>query len=491
MKRILLGIIPLLCFYTSVSAQMPAGTAFKIGYNEFTGDQTIRYINCGNDESLNPGQAITIECWARSTEVPTLTNNNMKILGKVNGSFDSGWMMGMETGIYGEIWNPSVNTIQSGVIPDNETWAHLAITFNAGGKMKGYVNGIQVLDEIELTDTAIGANDSNLIIGVAPWDLANFQYWGEMDEVRIWNRALTKDEIRARMHVPLSGDENNLISYYDFDDVSGNTVPDEGPSGNDGTMVNGTANSWVFSSAVIGDDVMKTMNDVVGLWQKNLLSSQSSNTDGGMNMSLPVEGTNYAVFGHDGNSGLQLFEGASAPPNTMQTARGWYVNEVSEGTDLVATLEFDLEDAAGGGEMLNPDHPVDHYTLTFANPGFASVELLKADSKNGNTIVFDNVVLNSGYYFLAAGDAPFSTISGIADQAQAISTYPNPVQNDLFFDLPASSENTFVIYNLSGAVAKSNLVSGNHIEVSDLPTGQYILELKTSEGRMVNKFFKL
>ena len=47
---------------------------------------------------------------------------------------------------------------------------------------------------------------------------------GDMDEIRIWNRALEAEELRTVSHVNLEGDENGLISYFNFDFQLGKTA---------------------------------------------------------------------------------------------------------------------------------------------------------------------------------------------------------------------------------------------------------------------------
>ncbi len=49
---------------------------------------------------------------------------------------------------------------------------------------------------------------------------------GAMDEIRLWDRARSQDEIRAAMHERLRGDEPNLAGLWNFDD---GTARDAGP----------------------------------------------------------------------------------------------------------------------------------------------------------------------------------------------------------------------------------------------------------------------
>jgi hypothetical protein len=48
---------------------------------------------------------------------------------------------------------------------------------------------------------------------------------GVLDEVSIWNRALTEDEIRHKMTERLAGTEPGLVAYYRLDEGADNTCP--------------------------------------------------------------------------------------------------------------------------------------------------------------------------------------------------------------------------------------------------------------------------
>ncbi len=54
-----------------------------------------------------------------------------------------------------------------------------------------------------------------------------------LDEIRIWNRARTDEEIWSTMNAPLTGAEPGLAGYWNFDD---GTVADLSPNGNHGSL---------------------------------------------------------------------------------------------------------------------------------------------------------------------------------------------------------------------------------------------------------------
>ena len=67
------------------------------------------------------------------------------------------------------------------------------------------------------------------------------QTWfkGEIDEVRVWDRARSQEEIQQMMDTHLVGNEPDLAGYWNFNEDSGNTVTDLSGNGNHGTLING------------------------------------------------------------------------------------------------------------------------------------------------------------------------------------------------------------------------------------------------------------
>ncbi len=63
-------------------------------------------------------------------------------------------------------------------------------------------------------------------------------YKGQLDEVHIWNSALTQEQIQSYMSTPPTGNEEGLVGYWDFNEGTGSTLTDKTSNGNDG-VING------------------------------------------------------------------------------------------------------------------------------------------------------------------------------------------------------------------------------------------------------------
>ena len=78
------------------------------------------------------------------------------------------------------------------------TWTHLAVTYD-GATLRLYVNGVQVSSK---------AQTGNLVTSTHPLQIGGDSIYGQyfqgtIDEVRIYNQALSPSEIQADMITPI------------------------------------------------------------------------------------------------------------------------------------------------------------------------------------------------------------------------------------------------------------------------------------------------
>jgi hypothetical protein len=98
--------------------------------------------------------------------------------------------------------------------------------------MPASITGLAILSQIR-----IGCNTSN----------ARF-FSGLIDEVRIWNHALTLAEIQESMSHELRGTEEGLVGYWKFNEGQGTTAFDSASNSHNGTLVGAT---WTTETAPI------------------------------------------------------------------------------------------------------------------------------------------------------------------------------------------------------------------------------------------------
>lgn len=135
---------------------------------------------------------------------------------------------------------------------DTGTWYHIAVTMTSPSHVVVYLNGESVLDGYcQTTSVTFGVDHTsyeseysrNFWIGYS-YD-ANRDFRGLMSELRIWNRALTKEEINAENHFyTVDPESEGLLCYWKLNEGEGNTFKDYTGNGNDltGEINVGTVN---------------------------------------------------------------------------------------------------------------------------------------------------------------------------------------------------------------------------------------------------------
>jgi hypothetical protein len=150
------------------------------------------YVEVPHNNSLNPVKELTLAVWVKLAN----PGDDQKVVGM--GTTSAGYVLGVGGNtLYPYFWDSTGAGygFQAGSISAN-TWTHLAVTWQTGGQMIGYVNGTEV-HRIAASANPIGSTTMPLRIGVAPWDPAQWAVHGLIDEVRVYNRALSAAEIQA------------------------------------------------------------------------------------------------------------------------------------------------------------------------------------------------------------------------------------------------------------------------------------------------------
>lgn len=138
------------------------------------------------------------------------------------------------------------------------TWNMVTVTYDAPTTtMKLYINEILVSENNSVSATVGG----NIQIGAFA-SIAFFN--GDIDEVRIWNRALPLAEIQNNMNceLPSPSTQNSLVAYYKFnqgtdaaDNTTITTLTDASGNANNGTLVNftktGTTSNFLAGSPIV------------------------------------------------------------------------------------------------------------------------------------------------------------------------------------------------------------------------------------------------
>jgi len=127
---------------------------------------------------------------------------------------------------------------------DDNTWHHLVTVADRSGDATYYVDGT----EIGTFDISGESGDLSsaypLVMGVNHNDglYNNLFYPGQIDEVYVFNRTLSPEEINDTRDF---GNVTDYVAYWSFDEREGYTASDASANGNDATLMNGTRYSTV------------------------------------------------------------------------------------------------------------------------------------------------------------------------------------------------------------------------------------------------------
>lgn len=150
------------------------------------------YAVCGNTSGLRISEALTVSLWVR----PAPSQRNGYVLSKYgwNIYFGSDGIPRFETRTAA---NSAWDTLAATTAVPPDRWSHLAVTFDPAAKtLNVYING-HLAGTKPRTDGALGA------VGTHGLALGHYvasksqQFAGEIDELRIYRRALTATEIAA------------------------------------------------------------------------------------------------------------------------------------------------------------------------------------------------------------------------------------------------------------------------------------------------------
>jgi len=239
----------LILFSTVAEAQRPGA------YTGLDLDGTNDYVLLTDISALNPTSAITVEAWIKADSYGPNSWSNSILCKHGWASGNAGYVLrcGDNGKLSFNISNSSGTWLEaiSGSVMKTGNWYHVAGTFN-GDSICVYVNG-----NLEGVYSYSGSMTASTGLNPRIGDLAyngGRLFDGQIDEVRIWRSALSKETIRNWMCRKVSKNHpnySNLGGYWKLDEATGSSANDNSGNSSTGTLYNNP--TWVISGAAIGD----------------------------------------------------------------------------------------------------------------------------------------------------------------------------------------------------------------------------------------------
>jgi hypothetical protein len=149
-----------------------------------------------DSNSLDVTSALTLEAWVNPSQVRDWTTVMMKEqVGNLAYGLYANSDLSLGNRPSGHVFTLNDNNLRGGSTLPVNAWTHLALTYN-GSTVRLYINGAEA--------GAIPSTGNAVVTSAAPLHIGGNSIWGEwfsglIDEVRIYNRALTQTEIAADM----------------------------------------------------------------------------------------------------------------------------------------------------------------------------------------------------------------------------------------------------------------------------------------------------
>jgi len=170
-----------------------SGSACKVG-SCLSLNGSMQYVNAGTASSLNTSGAISITLWVKAISIPSHASNQHYVTSKLNWP-NSGWWMRFtnEPRLNFSVMNSGAEqNLAAASVTSLNRWYFVAITATNNSAMKMYIDGVlsNSIPSVVLT----AATSSGFLLSTSSDD---YDLNGLIDEVKIYNRALSASEILA------------------------------------------------------------------------------------------------------------------------------------------------------------------------------------------------------------------------------------------------------------------------------------------------------
>ncbi|GAB2810413.1 LamG-like jellyroll fold domain-containing protein [Ferruginibacter profundus] len=413
-------------------------------------------------------------------------------------------------------------------------WEHVAVTYDAAtNTMKLYRNGV-----LAATNGAVPASASgqNLIggfddtgLGGGGLGVQTYSWKGSMDELRVYNVALTQANIQADMVSTAASVPANLQAYYNFDiGTAGGTntgltsLPDGSANAYTATLTNfaltGATSNWVESYAMVIPTATAATNITGGFtgftanWNAPVLGTVNSYTvevSSTIDFSSPVAGSPFNVaFGTNSLAVTGLTASTNyyyrvSADKTSVTGQGAFSNTITALAVLpVNLLSFSVSKSTGANLLqwsTASEINSKYFELLRSEDGTNFTPVSKIYSNGNSSSVknyqyADNLSANLPpvyYYRLKMVDINGSfTYSDIVlvknGKGITITVYPNPAQDKVTVNITDKNllRTTASLSDISGKILQTINITQTvtTLDISAYQKGVYVLRLADGQS---------
>ena len=366
-------------------------------------------------------------------------------------------------------------------------WSHVAMVAN-GTSMTLYVNGIASKHTVTLLKASLNTMDIGSYMG---WGGRNFK--GMIDEVCIWKRALSQEEIREHAHLTKENlkSDPDFIAYYQFNETGGNLFNRMGTGL--GTLMGAPAK--VVSSAPVGTGTSCRLQVAA--------PGNFDFTGTGLSFTYPAGGSLYP--GEMVVTRLQNLP--SVMPNANPNIGCYWLLNAYGGDHFAPITEFRFTAFSGEpadtiiaspaqaklflrriGEVTNSWEPLcGAISVTPGTSGIFRYNSACAVSINGA------IFLTSDNINMPLLKGTTSGIRNVVDPGESfVHVYPNPVEtgSEIRFEYPGTGPVHIKLFDVTGKLLKdvrSNGPCTEIVPVSGIPPGTYLYTVQSQTKMRSNR----
>ncbi|HLP20435.1 MAG TPA: LamG-like jellyroll fold domain-containing protein, partial [Chitinophagales bacterium] len=236
----------------TINASSLSNGQYTLGYESETpraltfSAPSAQYVTVPASASITSGSVATVEAWINPLATQyDATYNGILSVGP-RSTCSNSLLLSINSSLVPTMASWCAD-ITNGTVPlTANVWNHLAVVVN-GTSVNFYING-------NLTQSATLSATPNFLTGqlnIGCTDNPGRHFNGKIDEVRVWNTALSQAQIQARMHANITNSDalwNNLTAYYKLNEGAGTNVWDLSKNNNNGTLVNGPSVTSLYTA---------------------------------------------------------------------------------------------------------------------------------------------------------------------------------------------------------------------------------------------------
>lgn len=270
---------------------------------------------------------------------------------------------------------------------ERNVWTHLAVTYTGA---PSYISTVYVNGKVWASaNTQVYTTGEDMRIGFSTWESYN-SFFGEIDDVRVWNTVLDQVTIQTWMNKQLDSSHpnikqdntNNLVGYWMFDEFSGTTAEDSSDDiaysvEYDGVLTGTSGDEWITSTAPVGDASHFVMGAV----------NVTETADVPVDISWDDDAGDYAVF-----SVIQINDTPVVTTGLPETHgdRYWEVWIAGDDGDYQADVSFHYDDIPG----ITSEGDLSLFTRSFAGQGWSEVTNVTRNTEGNNTDGVGSITAN-------------------------------------------------------------------------------------------------